>query len=83
MGANYWPHFGLVVETLGEASFDLADSRTSAEWVWIVIEKIAEISRNAKKLRENPFLYCAQCGNFRIFLSLRFYVKPIFEILEV
>ena len=45
MGANYWPHFGLVVETLGEASFDLADSRTSAEWVWIVIEKIAEISR--------------------------------------
>ena len=48
MGANYWPRFGLVVETLVEASFDLADSRTSAEWVWIVIEKIAEISRKPK-----------------------------------
>ena len=25
----------------------------------------------------------AQCGNFMIFLSLRFYVKPILENLEV
>ena len=25
----------------------------------------------------------AQCGNFRIFLPFRFYVKSIFEILEV
>ena len=24
----------------------------------------------------------SQCGNFRIFLSIRFYVKSIFEILE-
>lgn len=44
MGASYLPHWRLVVETLEEASFDLVGSKTSAELVWIVIEKIAVVA---------------------------------------
>ena len=33
--------------------------------------------------RQIKFTYRVQCGNFSIFLSLRFYVKSIVEILEV
>ena len=36
-----------------------------------------------KKNKDEVGVHCAQCGNFMIFLSLVFYVKSIFGILEV
>ena len=38
---------------------------------------------SVKVLVSRNFCQMTQCGNFRIFLSLRFYVKSILEILEV
>ena len=34
-------------------------------------------------IAENKCITTSQCGNFKIFLSLRFYVKSILDYLEV
>ena len=62
-------------------------------WAWNFSD-IAYLDRNWEKDQETinqsvkvrfvlKKVYKTQCGNFRIFLSLRFYVKSVLGILEV
>ena len=52
-------------------------------------EVICEASNGVKNVKKTAMTYlivnrkCAQCGNYWIFLSLRFYVKSILQLPEV
>ena len=46
-------------------------------------EQVRHLFQNNTNVIRYLFYQCQQCGNFMILLSLRFYVKSIFGILEV
>ena len=54
---------------------------------WSLIWHISWIHDFTKKIHlpafTNPFTQSTKCGNFKIFLPLRFYVKSILRILEM
>ena len=54
------------------------------EIIWHNFEHHAKCKQSCIEILRNSFhRNIAQCGNFIIFLSLRFYVKSIFQIIDV
>ena len=70
-----------IYETLASNSLVFFFSKRRKKFTDIVLHLF--ILRNLKRCIETADCYVAQCGIFMIFLSPRFYVKSIFENLEV
>ena len=52
-------------------------------WVVLLIKLLFDVGCNICKISKNLRIILTHCGNFIIFLSLKFYVKSIFRELKI
>ena len=88
--ANDFPHLVFVYGTLkrnepNHENYMKNPNRGANSWIGVgeLVGRLPLIVASRHNVRKFKLYQNTQCGNYRIFLSLRFCVKSISEVLEV